>query len=85
LNDKSPLENNWYGLRKALPIIDEWSRNNNPDTRRTVTEGRRTVSCAAPICQWNVFLPPELSGRGCNDRLAAHAIDHCCYHKYTYP
>lgn len=38
-----------------------------------------------PICQWNVFLPPELSGRVCNDRLAAHAIDHCCYHKYTYP
>jgi len=44
LNDKSPLENNWYGLRKALPIIDEWSRNNDPDTRRTVTEGRRTVA-----------------------------------------
>ena len=32
------------GYEKALPIIDEWSKNNNPDTRRTVTEGRCTVA-----------------------------------------
>ena len=29
------------GYEKALPIIDEWLRNNNPNTRRPVTEGLR--------------------------------------------
>ena len=29
------------GYEKALPIIDEWLRNNNANTRRAVTEGLR--------------------------------------------
>ena len=29
------------GYKKALPIIDEWLKNNNPNTRRAVTEGLR--------------------------------------------
>lgn len=29
------------GYKEALPIIDEWLRNNNPNTRRAVTEGLR--------------------------------------------
>ena len=29
------------GYEKALPIIDEWLENNNPNTRRAVTEGLR--------------------------------------------
>lgn len=29
------------GYEKALPMIDEWLRNNNPNTRRAVTEGLR--------------------------------------------
>ncbi|HIH8003309.1 TPA: DNA alkylation repair protein [Streptococcus suis] len=29
------------GYEKALPIIDEWLINNNPNTRRAVTEGLR--------------------------------------------
>ncbi len=29
------------GYEKALPIIDEWLKNNNPKTRRAVTEGLR--------------------------------------------
>ena len=29
------------GYKKALPIIDEWLENNNPNTRRAVTEGLR--------------------------------------------
>ena len=29
------------GYEKALPIIDEWLKNNNPNTRRDVTEGLR--------------------------------------------
>ena len=29
------------GYKKALPIIDEWLRNNNSNTRRAVTEGLR--------------------------------------------
>ena len=28
-------------MKKALPIIDEWLKNNNPNTRRAVTEGLR--------------------------------------------
>ena len=27
------------GYEKALPIIDEWLENDNPNTRRAVTEG----------------------------------------------
>ena len=29
------------GYEKALPIIDEWLKNNNPNTRRAVAEGLR--------------------------------------------
>lgn len=29
------------GYEKALPIIDEWLENENPNTRRAVTEGLR--------------------------------------------
>ena len=29
------------GYEKALPVIDEWLKNNNPNTRRAVTEGLR--------------------------------------------
>ena len=29
------------GYEKALPIIDEWLKNDNPNTRRAVTEGLR--------------------------------------------
>ena len=29
------------GYEKALPIIDEWLKKNNPNTRRAVTEGLR--------------------------------------------
>ena len=29
------------GYEKALPVIDEWLKNNNPSTRRAVTEGLR--------------------------------------------
>ena len=29
------------GYEKALPVIDEWLGNNNPNTRRAVTEGLR--------------------------------------------
>ena len=29
------------GYEKALPIIDEWLENDNPNTRRAVTEGLR--------------------------------------------
>ena len=29
------------GYEKALPVIDEWLKNNNPNTRRVVTEGLR--------------------------------------------
>ena len=29
------------GYKKSLPIIDEWLKNNNPNTRRAVTEGLR--------------------------------------------
>ena len=29
------------GYEKALPIIDEWLKNNNPKIRRAVTEGLR--------------------------------------------
>ena len=29
------------GYEKALPIIDEWLKNNNPNTRRAVIEGLR--------------------------------------------
>ena len=29
------------GYEKAIPIIDEWLKNNNPNTRRAVTEGLR--------------------------------------------
>ena len=29
------------GYEKALPVIDEWLENNNPNTRRAVTEGLR--------------------------------------------
>ena len=29
------------GYEKALPVIDEWLKNNNPNTRREVTEGLR--------------------------------------------
>ena len=29
------------GYEKSLPIIDEWLKNNNPNTRRAVTEGLR--------------------------------------------
>jgi len=29
------------GYEKALPVIDEWIKNNNPNTRRAVTEGLR--------------------------------------------
>ena len=29
------------GYEKALPVIDEWLRSNNPNTRRAVTEGLR--------------------------------------------
>lgn len=29
------------GYGKALPVIDEWLKNNNPNTRRAVTEGLR--------------------------------------------
>ena len=29
------------GYEKALPIMDEWLKNNNPNTRRAVTEGLR--------------------------------------------
>lgn len=29
------------GYEKALPAIDEWLKNNNPNTRRAVTEGLR--------------------------------------------
>jgi len=29
------------GYEKTLPVIDEWLKNNNPNTRRAVTEGLR--------------------------------------------
>ena len=29
------------GYEKAFPVIDEWLKNNNPNTRRAVTEGLR--------------------------------------------
>lgn len=29
------------GFEKSLPVIDEWLKNNNPNTRRAVTEGLR--------------------------------------------
>ena len=29
------------GYEKALPVIDEWLKNTNPNTRRAVTEGLR--------------------------------------------
>ena len=29
------------GYEKVLPVIDEWLKNNNPNTRRAVTEGLR--------------------------------------------
>ena len=29
------------GYKKSLPVIDEWLKNNNPNTRRAVTEGLR--------------------------------------------
>lgn len=29
------------GYENSLPIIDEWLKNNNPNTRRAVTEGLR--------------------------------------------
>ena len=32
---------NKIGYEKALPIIDEWLENENPNTRRAVTEGLR--------------------------------------------
>ena len=32
---------NKTGYEKALPIIDEWLKNNNPNTRRAVIEGLR--------------------------------------------
>lgn len=31
-------------LLKALPIIDEWLENDNPNTRRAVTEGLRILT-----------------------------------------
>lgn len=33
------------GYEKSLPIIDEWLKNNNQNTRRAVTEGLRIWTC----------------------------------------
>ena len=57
MRDEVPKDDNWRvqevlakafdefchktGYEKALPIIDEWLENNNPNTRRAVTEGLR--------------------------------------------
>ena len=57
MRDEVPKDDNWRvqevlakafdefckkkGYEKALPIIDEWLKNNNPNTRRAVTEGLR--------------------------------------------
>ena len=57
MRDEVSKDNNWrvqevlakafdefckkIGYEKALPIIDEWLKNNNPNTRRAVTEGLR--------------------------------------------
>ena len=35
------------GYEKALPIIDEWLENDNPNTRRAVTEGLRILQSPA--------------------------------------
>ena len=32
------------GYERSLPIIDEWLKNNNPNTRRAVTEGLRILT-----------------------------------------
>ena len=57
MRDEVSKDNNWrvqevlakafdefckkIGYEKALPTIDEWLKNNNPNTRRAVTEGLR--------------------------------------------
>ena len=57
LRDKVSKDDNWrvqevlakafdefckkIGYEKALPVIDEWLKNTNPNTRRAVTEGLR--------------------------------------------
>jgi heat repeat domain protein len=57
MRDKVSKDNNWrvqevlakafdefcrkLGYEKALPVIDEWLKNDNPNTRRAVTEGLR--------------------------------------------
>ena len=57
MRDEVSKDNNWrvqevlakafdefckkIGYEKALPVIDEWLKNNNPNTRRAVTEGLR--------------------------------------------
>ena len=57
LRDEVSKDNNWrvqevlakafdefckkIGYETALPLIDEWLKNNNPNTRRSVTEGLR--------------------------------------------
>ena len=57
MRDEVPKDDNWrvqevlakafdefckkIGYEKALPTIDEWLKNNNPNTRRAVTEGLR--------------------------------------------
>ena len=57
MRDEVPKDDNWrvqevlakafdefckkIGYEKTLPTIDEWLKNNNPNTRRAVTEGLR--------------------------------------------
>lgn len=41
------------GYEKALPIIDEWLKNNNPNTRRAVTEGLR-IQTSIPYFKENL-------------------------------
>ena len=47
------------GYEKALPTIDEWLKNNNPNTRRAVTEGLR-IWTSRPYFKDN---PNEAIGR----------------------
>ena len=42
------------GYEKALPVIDEWLKNNNPNTRRAVTEGLR-IWTSRPYFKENSF------------------------------
>ena len=41
------------GYEKALPIIDEWLKKNNPNTRRAVTEGLR-IQTSMPYFKENL-------------------------------